>query len=386
MHPSVSVRNFVGGLLGGTTGILLAQYIHPSALPLGVVFGVVFGWFHSELIALFRSAHQRACAATGGAVQVANEAVAYLGRVSGLPPAFMRFLHFVVERVVVGSVVWIATAPGRMYRWLKADSMNPVCAITKGFAVAWMLSGAPLGYLVGTEFFHTPKHEEGVLGGVLDLVMMIGGCLAHQFQGTDSDQSGRYRRELTVATRHDYIWLLAYLTVMHLRYTIGFGVFVTVAVGWAIPSALAAVCGVYLALFVLCLFNEVHALFKNSGHWLCLGTTLVVTGLSWMYFHDRFEHAAVVWSVALATGVASGAATELIRHPINAFYANTALGKWLAKDALERIIPTDDPKDERGYIGYAFRVCGVFFRHNRMARLFRALCFNTPVARPAPAA
>src|SRR5271166_1940796 len=99
MNPSISVRNFVGGLLGGLVGILSAWYFNPATLPVGVLFGVIIGWWHSEIRQLFASAHQRAKAATGGFLEVVDESIARFGQSLGIPKWLIRFFRWVVKAI-----------------------------------------------------------------------------------------------------------------------------------------------------------------------------------------------------------------------------------------------------------------------------------------------
>ena len=72
MSPSISMRNFVGGLLGGMAGILLSYYIDPLAIPFGVLFGVVLGWWHAEIINSVVDTYKQVRAIGGGLVHVSS--------------------------------------------------------------------------------------------------------------------------------------------------------------------------------------------------------------------------------------------------------------------------------------------------------------------------
>lgn len=384
MNPSISMRNFAGGLLGGITGILLSYYINPLAIPFGVLFGMVLGWWHLEVVAILRNAHQRARTVTGGVVQVTGDAVMLLGRVSGLPPVFARFLRFVIAKAIVGSVAWAIAAPSRFYRWLNEHPMNRTNLLTGMFYVIWLFSGAPLGYIFGNTYFHFHDNSQGILFGIAGLIMTMGGAVSslYRYGDTDLGHLRQYYREWEVMSHYGYIGLLAYLFGAYMRYTVGFGLFVTVAIGWAMPFSTVAFISVYFLVLAVGISRGLYLLASRTGHWMCFGTTLTVTGISWLYFHGMFENTAILWSIALVTGIVSGTATEVVRRTLNSFYENTAVGKWMSKEVWEHISPKDDHNDERGYLGYSFRIGGAFFRHNRMARLFRALCFDMPIARP----
>lgn len=373
-----SIRNFVGGFFGGIAGILAAYYFSPTALPFGVLAGVVLGWWHTEIIAMVRDAHNRARTTASGLVQVADEVMVKLGTVCGLPLAFVRFLRWIVIKVIVGSVVWFITAPGRFRKWVGEHPMNLATAMSMTFYVVWSLSGILLGYIVGSTYSHSGGG--GVTGALLGVILTTGGAAATQiFWGGDDDvlaRLGSYYRDWAIVSRYGYAGLFAYLLFAYVRYTVGFAVFAVVAVGGGLTFFFVAFLCAFPLIFILGMFQGLYGLVRSAGHWMCFGTTLVVTGLSWFYFRNMFENDAFVWSIALATGIVSGAATEFISRPILSFYTKTDIGKWLTVDPLERIV------QEHGFLETAGEIAFSFFGQNRMARFFRSICFSAPIARP----
>jgi hypothetical protein len=111
MNPSISTRNLVGGLLGGFAGILFAWYFNPLLLPVGVLFGVVLGWWHSEIAQTIKIAHQRAKHARDGFVQLTGDFIGWAGQSIGMPRWITGMFRWIIAKAILGSIVAITTAP-----------------------------------------------------------------------------------------------------------------------------------------------------------------------------------------------------------------------------------------------------------------------------------
>lgn len=387
----------MGGLLGGMAGILLSYYIHPLAIPFGVLVGVVLGWWHTEIAQSVVTHYHHARAVTGGVVQVADEAVAWLGRMCGLPLTFVRLLRWLIAKAVVGTVVWLAkvvvwcvTAPRRLHQFNSAHPMNYARSIELTVYFAWLVFGTAFGAWL----FHGLPLGKGavadggevILGGLLGIFVAVFGATVPIIRDeSDIAEMRSYYRQWEVISRYGALGLLAYTVLRNARYSLGFAVFVTILFGWGAPMAMLFFLGVFPTFAVLGIFRGFYLAAQRAGHWPCFGVTLLVTGLSWLYFHDTFTNDAVVWSVALVTGVASGAATELVRRPLLAFYGDTAIGRWLSR-SMEDVMGDSDSEigidNGTGYFGLAVWMTAFWVSQSPIARLLRTLCFGTPVYRP----
>lgn len=389
MNPNTSMRNLLGGLLGGMAGFLIAWYVDSALLPLGVLGGVVVGWWYGEMFQVLREAHGNARRATGDVVQKTGEAIMYLGRLCGLPLAAVRFMRWIVARAIVGSVAWLVSVPGRIYRWSRAHPMNIPTATAVTFSAAWIIVGAPVGFVLGNAFFHFHDNSQGIAFGLLGLVITMGGSAFGAFPYGDSDQGRlrQYYHDWEIVSRYGYVAYVAYLFAIYTRYTVGFAVFATVALAWGAPLALILFLGIYPTTLLLSILERIGKLVQRSGHWMCFGITLAVTSCSWLYFRGQFASDVAVWSVALLTGVASGAATELLRRPLLVFYADTAFGRWIVSPVQDRVMGKAfdcgyELERQDGYVGFSTWLAAFWLGQSKVARLLRAACLGYPVARP----
>jgi hypothetical protein len=78
--------------------------------------------------------------------------------------------------------------------------------------------------------------------------------------------------------------------------------------------------------------RSMYRLARQPDHWPCLVTTLTVTFVSAGIFHAHFSSAVFLWMVALGTGVASGAATEMVQNAMN---TSVQVSEWLAVQATK---------------------------------------------------
>jgi hypothetical protein len=85
-------------------------------------------------------------------------------------------------------------------------------------------------------------------------------------------------------------------------------------------GALIALVTIPVAMFVIFMVG-LYKIAQRSAHWWCFGVTLVTTVVSALVFYNGFNNELVLWTVALCTGLTSGALTEGLRH----------LGLWWSK-------------------------------------------------------
>jgi hypothetical protein len=91
-------------------------------------------------------------------------------------------------------------------------------------------------------------------------------------------------------------------------------------------GALFALVMVPVATFVTFMVG-LYKLAQRSAHWWCFGITLVTTSISALVFYDSFGNEAVLWTVALCTGLTSGVATEGMRR-VGLWWSSTATGQY----------------------------------------------------------
>ena len=143
MNRSVSLRNLIGGFLGGTMGILASWYLDPMVLPFGALLGVVLGWWNEDIVRLLGEAHQQAKEKTSGFVGMTDYVVSALARFCGLPSIIANVFRWIIAKAIVGTVVAIASAPARFTRWFSHHPMNRVYFI-KTTTLLLLVFGTPL--------------------------------------------------------------------------------------------------------------------------------------------------------------------------------------------------------------------------------------------------
>ena len=228
------------------------------------------------------------------------------------------------------------------------------------------------------------KGNRGMLG-ILSLLVTTGGSFMYRMrdemigQNPELNELGRYYREWEVISRYGSVGFFFYDISKHARYTIGLLAFLAVAGPWFLVSTMTCLIGAYPLVGAIALARGFYQLASRSGHLLCLGVTMAVTALSWLVYHKSFADPHVLWMVALGTGIISGAVTEVARRVLLAFYASTTIGRMLADEEVAWEIVAGD---ERGYIDVMFKFGALWFQQSRLARMFRAICFDTSVAQP----
>ena len=363
MKSGSKFRNLVGGLLGGMFGILSAWYINPMTLPFGVLFGVVFGWWHKEILQMVKWSPQYTKTVTGGLIQVANDTIDWFGRVSGLPANFVRFLRLLVVKIVVGSFVWVFTAPKRLRAYHLEHPTNLARSVETICFLLWITIGAGVGsYLLYGTGTGPKAGGEWLLGLLLGITLTEGGALVSTFLQEDTElaEMRHYYRSWETISRYGIIGFFVYTMMKNIRYSIGLAIFLVLAIGWAFPLFVVGFLGMYVVLLGVMIMQGFYQLLRQTGHWMCFGVTLFITSASWFYFREQFSNDAITWGIALITGVVSGVATEMLRPIVLMFYQNTEVGKWFAKDddaidVMDRIFDGSSGVEldtGTGYVGF----------------------------------
>lgn len=369
-----SFRNLIGGFLGGFLGILVSWFINPAILPLGVLFGVVVGWWNEEILRLFKEAHQQAKKTASGFIGATDHVLSAFACFCGLPATISNVFRWIIAKVIVRSIIWIASAPVRFVRWLKCHPMNRVFVIDTIVFLIFLLGTPVTGFFLEPFLGIEGEGNRGILG-FLGLVIAMGGSfiyrVKHDFaKNSELKELGQFYHEWEVISHYGSIGFLFYTIAMQIRCMVGFAVFCAIALPWFFVFALVGFLGVYPLLAGLVIIQGLLTIFGRSGHWLCLGVTMLITGISWTVYHESFADPRILWTVALGTGIVSGGVTELIRRFVLTFYKHTSARRGI----LDLIFDANDY--DKGYLGViVYRLGGMWFRQNKLARSFRAICF-----------
>lgn len=376
MNPSISTRNFIGGLLGGFAGILLAWYLNLAFMPVGVLFGVVTGWWHAEIIGVLKNAHARAKATTTSFANAIGESISFLGQSIGMPRWIVGMFRWIIAKAIIGSIVAIITMPTKLYRFTKSHPTNLAYTMRVFFCFAGAIAFTGGVYKIaiwyGATIADTP---------LLAIFSLLAGLAAGSvYLPPDLSELGEmkiYYREWEILSRYGVVGLSCYFTAMYVRYLVGSLLFASFCIGFCLPGMMICFLATYPILAFVSVCWGIFQLMKRAGHWLCFAVTLTTTFISWLIWRNSFEDPLILWSVALITGVVSGILTEQVRK-LSHLIEQTKTGRWLSNDPWERVIDVDN-----GYTGKVFTQVFAFgFQQHKVARIFRAICFGTPIARP----
>lgn len=389
----VTSRNLIGGFLGGAIGILSSWYVAPAFLPLGVLIGVVLGWWNEDIVQLFREAHRQAKKAATGLVSIFDQAVASLTRLCGMSTKAAGVSRWIIAKAIVGSFVAIISSSLKLWnalvrftKWTARHQVNQVYVIDITIYLSFILVLPAIAFLI-EPYFGISGGNRGILT-MATAVATWGGSMIYRMQheaaaNTELSELCQFYREWEVISHHGWFVYLLYTIGQHVRYSIGTALFATIAGPWFLGMAMVGFIGVYPLIAAIAFARGFYNLASQAGHWMCLGVTMAVTGILWPVYHQSFADPRVLWIVALGAGIASGGLTEVIRRVMLPFYENTAVGRQLtAKEgAYDIAISGEDDKDYMGVM--IFKIGGLWARQNRLGRMFRFVCFGFPVARPA---
>lgn len=335
-QKSSAKRHFTGGTLGGLLGILAGWYLHVYAVPVGAVLGAVVGWWHA---AIWRTLAQI--------------------------PEQVRTLH-------------------RSFQIYRRDAHNRAFLVELCAGVVWTCVCAVSGsYLLQQLSFRDYDPFVGVVVG-----MFIGGVGAWvpvlvaliRAEGSNTGLMHYDSRRSTMLQRHGALALFVLCITADIRCTAGMLVFFIPAGGWT------------LAIFIsVCIACALFWAFAGSGrlayrwitrydHILCMVTTLMITCLSWLWFHDYIRDDAAALSLAFVTGLSAGVcsmiASRLIKVTLYT-YRNTNVLRWLRKPTPEYngVFDYDAP----GWEGRLVRLCLLWGEDHFILRFLRALCFGFPL-------
>ena len=347
-NRSITKKNLLGGFLGGTCGILAFGYIHPVLLPLGVLMGVIVGWWYeaihnaivqSVLKGIKFGQHCRSfieiCARTSLRVLLRGK------KRKGSSFAPVPINWFIV------LFVWLLTRPIAYWKWFRAHPMNRAYTLRVLMVAVQALSFIAAAIVLtcwfmpetlggGTSYdgklipirlpaiidYATPIF----LSSLFPLIVVFAGFMASFGEGRKAFYKDFERYSSKGPVKYFFHHMGKSLLIQAKVYT-----FFVLSLIYFL-----GVGGLFISVFVIPLaafiwtVKEVNNIVMRKGHWICLGTTMAVTVISAWIFHSYFENAHILWGIALSTGMASGALTEAIRRAIAWTFENTAVGRQYA--------------------------------------------------------
>ncbi|MBU1176963.1 hypothetical protein KKH96_00715 [Patescibacteria group bacterium] len=350
MHRNVTRRNLLGGFLGGVSGILFFGYLHPAFLPLGVIMGVVVGWWYKDILRVFIVSLQKG-------IQFGKKSYNFLVESATKPSIIFKKMssraHLFIEirmcLAVLSAIwivfIWVAYRPIALIRWPFAHPMNRtylarVAAITTFVAITalWVsliiirlmpdVYGGGMNYkgevIPFTAFgfgdlftFTFMTSIFPIMFGLLYYAKEPGPkTFYHSFDKYNRHGFlGFYLRELFLLLRHQVLFFGYIIT--SLVYFIGAG---TLFVGLIV---------IPLSTFIYAI-KGIQRIVMRNGHWICLSVTMAVTIYLAVKFSPYFDNKQVLWTIAFMTGVTSGAITELVRSVLDLILHKTSRGRQYA--------------------------------------------------------
>lgn len=383
---SVTSRNLVGGFLGGVIGILSSSYVAPTFLPLGVLIGVVLGWWNKDIVHLFRESHQKARYVAKKVsidlVGFTDEIVALLVRLCGLSEKVAKTFRWIIVKAIVGSIVAIITSPlmlrrilVRFSKWLIHHQMNQSFIIDQTIYLLFVLGLSTVAFFVEPHIGIVGVGNRGLLT-VAIFIATLGGSIVYRLRhntvsNIELSELCQYYREWEVISHRGWVGYLFYTIWQHTRYTLGTAMFLSIAVPWFLVVIIIGFLSFHSMLLIIFFAQAFYSIAAKAAHWLCLVVTMITTGISWLIYQQNFADPYILWIVALGTGIMSGGLTEVIRRALLSLYESTEIGLRLKDDTYDNV---DD------YINFISRIGTMWFRQNRLARIFRFACFDFPIA------
>lgn len=297
---SVRQRNFVGAFLGGALGILLCAFLHPYALPVGCVVGVIGGWWYQEIS---QSSTRGWRWSRNVLPEKARRARAFsFERAHPIRQAYTvktlaGITHVVLNVVLLAALCWMVHTCGSLI-------------LPKEDLVGLVLIDVVLGIIFGYIVIARPLCD----WGDIDLPPVVSGSTMTIIQSKKNLHNWKLYKELGASK---FFWknffsLLGY----------GFAGFLPVfGTCFCVLISAFAICFMILpTIITFAVAKLIYLASTKTGHWLCLVATMVVTLTTAWLTYPYFGDVRVVWLVALTNGLASAVVTEVARTCLAWFF------------------------------------------------------------------
>jgi hypothetical protein len=342
---SVTHRNILGGFFGGFLGILTCGYVHFLMTPVGLILGLLGGFYYQEIGALVA----REWNLTQTRVSSTRRRVrASLYLYSRKPKRITRKIWRNADVIVF----WPLNILGTIIVWMFSNVL-----LLSGFRrllrkhpmnIAYALRGVAATIFYGTNsvllcLFARELWSHAVKGSGSEGLILIGGILFGSFTlmvgiTTFSDHGEELR-----ALRYFYkSWqrlengkakfFCEELVTLYRNQVAMFLMLLFAMTYWFIAGAayLAVVFAPVMA--VAGFVKGIYHLAMRTDHWLCLISTVLVTFTAAYFGYSHFGSTILLWGIAFLTGAVSGLVTEFARKLLAQLYAASA---WLMRTVEE---------------------------------------------------
>lgn len=359
---SLTSRNFFGGLLGGITGILAFHYLYELLLPVGCLAGVIIGFWYQEIIeVIFSSWHQGISTAKTSWVNF-KVYVTTQPKEWGLMFKKSDFAKFIQGIFFV--VWWLIKRPYVFILWLKRHPMNRAYII-RLLAVALIIFLNSLWFFPAVSYFASGIEASKDGGGfVLLLLLSFFACCLPIFSIVIYLQRGDANiRERTKVFYHEYEYYLSrgslifflkeLLTLIRTQFLFTVYIIAVISFYTGLGAIFTALLFAPLAIGIQ-IVKGIYKIATETKHWLCLGTTVIITSISAWLTGPYLTDPRILWGVALGTGVVAGLVTLGIQRSIAWFYkTNTRAHK----------IATYSTGEQLKFGGQWFKICSNWFNN-----------------------
>lgn len=336
---SITVKNVTGSLLGGILGILAFGYIHPIALPIGCLLGVLIGWWYEEI--------------WHSAVEGWYAGASEFRGLRGYVVSFITTLKSDVANIcleLIKAVKYILMAVVNVFflpcRWFGSHPMNRIFVIrlcaamaTAEISAMWLM---PICFKLGDvqrSFPHGSDQQVLIILAQVMLVVIVLMCPVMYVIIPSEDINVFYATWENYDKKGTILFFVSETGKM-ITIQIAMLLYVSGVFTWFATIGVIFLFSVIAPLsFVIGMIKGIYVVSARSGHLLCLGTTLCVTIVSAWLMHEYFTHLQMLWITALATGAVSALMTEVVRRAVvwccdqNAFLRHIihlSIGKQLA--------------------------------------------------------
>lgn len=178
-------RNLLGGFIGGTLGVLFAGFIHPLASPIGLLVGVLLGYWHDIIFNRCLNVYETVCRMNLGMISgkvlrclCRQSKVWYLRRRRG----FWRGLRQVSPALYyVGRALrWFVCAPFRGLAWLVAEPVRIMSVLSVLLLIVVSVVLLIVSYEVVPDIGNPEGWEREAIAGFLCLVSSMLVCAARE--------------------------------------------------------------------------------------------------------------------------------------------------------------------------------------------------------------
>jgi len=363
---SVATKNLVGGFLGGACGILTCGYFYTFLMPLGVLVGVVAGWWYEAIwnmivknvhdgIELVDDYIRRSRAFIDECAQFSMKSLFQRKKKEGyLQLSWFSFIETIF--------IWFFTRPIACWKWFNRHPMNRayalkallivleftcIVAIT-AFLVHYFMPenlGGGIGFDGRLIPAKAPRLTDYVFGTILFsffsllipfvcFMNMFDDYTAKDFYIDFSDYASLGPVKYFFHFMFKAFIMQAKIAILALLSIVYFSGMVIMFVGiFVAPLAI-----------IIWTVKGVNEIIMRRGHWLCLGVTMTVTTLVVYFLNPYFGNISILWATALGAGMASGGLTEGLRRTIAWVFENTSIGRQYANAKCweflkDRLIP-----------------------------------------------